>query len=111
MPRFRFRRNLAVLAALALLAPAAARAAVPGRSTDLRDDAHAAINSSLDLIRRVLHLGPGPQDDVVSHAIAVSSREATLDLELASGHTRSLALRSGRVLVDGQAVGTYAPGG
>jgi len=110
MLRFRFRHSLAALAALTLAGTSPARAAGPDlRLDDLRDDAHAALNSSISLIRRVLHMDP--QDDVVSHAIAVSSREATLDLELASGHTRSLTLRGGRVLVDGHAVGSYAPGG
>jgi hypothetical protein len=109
MLRFRFRLSLAALAGLVLAGPTAARATERGTRYGLRDDAQAAINSSILLIRRVLHLGP--QDDVVSHAIALSSREATLDLELASGHTRSLTLRGGRVLVDGQAVGSYTPGG
>jgi len=110
MLRFRFRRSLAALAALALAGTAPARAAGPDlRLDDLRDDAHAALNSSISFVRRVLHMAP--QEDVVSHAIAVSSREATLDFELANGHTRSLTLRAGRVLVDGQAVGSYTPGG
>ena len=51
------------------------------------------------------------RDDVVSHAIALSSRDATLELDLASGKSRVLSLRDGSVLVDGQNVGHYAAGG
>jgi len=109
MRPFRFRHSFAALTMLALFAPVSGWAIVPGTRSDLRDDAQAALTSSLTLLRRVLHLEQ--QDEVVSHAIAVSNREATLDLELANGHTRSLTLRGGRVLVDGQAVGSYAPGG
>jgi len=51
------------------------------------------------------------RDDVVSHAIALSSRDATLELDLASGKSRVISLRDGSVLVDGQNVGHYAAGG
>lgn len=50
-------------------------------------------------------------DAVVSHAIALSSRDATLELDLASGKSRVVSLRDGKVLVDGQSVGHYAAGG
>lgn len=75
---------------------------------DLISDGQAALNSSITLLRRVLHLGP---DDVVSHAISISSREATLELELANGHSRTISLRAGRVYIDGAASGSYVPGG
>jgi nucleoid-associated protein YgaU len=101
------RRSLGALVLALLLAPAPARAAGTGR--DLREDAQAALNSSLLLLRRMLHIGT--QDDVFSHAISVSGREATLEFELAAGRTRAVSLRGGRVFVDGAQVGTYAPGG
>jgi hypothetical protein len=50
-------------------------------------------------------------DDVVSHAIALSSRDATLELDLASGRSRVVSLRDGTVMLDGQTVGRYAAGG
>ena len=106
MPRFAFLRNLAALACVAGALPAAASAANTGPDLSLREDAHAAISG---LLRRVFNIGP--QEEVLSHAISVSAREASLDLELANGRTRSLALRSGRVLVDGANVGSYTPGG
>lgn len=108
------KRSLAALALAAWVLPAAARAAVPecltdGATANLRSDAQSALNSSLSLIRRVLHLGP--QEEIVSHAISVGSREATLELELSNGRTRSMSLRGGRVYIDGQAVGSYQAGG
>jgi len=51
------------------------------------------------------------RDDVVSHAIALSSRDATLELDLASGKSRVVSLRDGNVIVDGRNVGHYAGGG
>ena len=51
------------------------------------------------------------RDDVVSHAVAISSRDATLELDLASGKSRVVSLRDGDVIVDGQHVGHYAAGG
>jgi len=51
------------------------------------------------------------RDDVVSHAIALSQRDATLELDLASGKSRVISLQGGNVLVDGQSVGRYAAGG
>ncbi len=102
-------RHSALAFVLAAALPAAARGADLRPADDLRGDGQAALNSSLALLRRVLHLGP--QDDVVSHAISISNREATLELELAGGHTRTLSLRGGHVYVDGEAVGSYAPGG
>ena len=102
------RVSLGALALALMLTPAEARAD-RARSTDKRDDAQAALNASLSLIRRVFHLGV--QDEVISHSIAVSNREATLELELSNGHSRTVSLRSGHVVVDGVQVGTYEPGG
>ena len=38
------------------------------------------------------------RDAVVSHAIAISSRDATLELDLASGKSRVVSLRDGDVI-------------
>ena len=102
-------RNAALVAGALLVLPAAARADENGKA-DPRDG-QGTLASSLTMLRRVLHLSKDKQDEVVSHAIAVSNREATLDLEMANGHTRSLSLRGGHVFVDGVSVGSYTPGG
>jgi len=99
------RRLLLVAALLAL--PGTARAS--NGLEELRVDAQAAMASGMSLLRRVLHLPQG--EVVVSHAISVSGREAALELETQDGRTRTLALRGGRVLIDGTEVGRYAPGG
>ena len=44
-------------------------------------------------------------------AVTMSSSEATLDLDLASGETRSISFRDGNVIVDGTVRGSYEPGG
>jgi hypothetical protein len=51
------------------------------------------------------------RDVVISHAIALSSRDATLELDLTSGKSRVVSLRDGDVIVDGQHVGHYTAGG
>jgi len=96
-----------VLAASLLTLPGVVRASVD--FPDLRDDAQAAVTTGMSLLRRVLHLPQG--ESVVSHAISVSAREASLELETQDGRKRVLALRGGRVLVDGSEVGRYQPGG
>jgi hypothetical protein len=48
---------------------------------------------------------------VLGSAVTMSSSEATLDLELATGETRSISLRNGSVFVDGAVRGSYEPGG
>jgi hypothetical protein len=106
MPRLVFLRNLVALACVAGVMPAAASATICGPDLTLREEAHTAISGWL---RRVFNIGQ--QEEVLSHAISVSTREASLDLEMANGRTRSLALRGGRVLIDGAAVGSYPPGG
>ncbi|MBI1723987.1 MAG: hypothetical protein HYR48_08790 [Gemmatimonadetes bacterium] len=95
---------LALTIALALPPPARASIVLPSG-----DDAGAALRDGLALLKRVLHHRQG--DDVVSHSIAVSNREATLELELASGKVHSMSLRNGAVLVDGERVGRYTSGG
>jgi hypothetical protein len=96
-----------------LLAAALLAAAVPSRAAAVGvptlDQASAAVLNGIAFLNRVLRGRQG--DEVVSHAIAVSSREATLELELASGEVRTLSLRDGTLLLDGVRAGRYAPGG
>lgn len=51
------------------------------------------------------------ESPVTETAVTMSSREATLEVELAGGEARSISLRDGRIVVDGAAVGSYEPGG
>ncbi len=115
-----FRRSLGLAALLGLCGPAVATAmGGNGKGThtkeagiivvgELADEAQAALNSGFALLKRVL-LRQGV--DVVSHAIAVSAREASLELEPGRGRVRTVSLRGGRVVVDGETVGRYTPGG
>jgi len=97
----------AVVLGLALLtaAPLAAAPADGSRVSPSR-----LAEQGLLFLKKVLHVQQH-HDDVVSHAIALSSRDATLELDLASGRTRVVSLRGGDVLVDGASVGHYAAGG
>lgn len=106
MSRSSLRSSVLALALIAAASPAPAAASIVVPSVD---DTGAALRGGIAFLKRVLHRRQG--DDVVSHSIAVSNREATLELELASGKTRSLSLRNGAVLVDGERVGRYAAGG
>jgi hypothetical protein len=104
MSRFSFRFSL--VAAVAVLAGAPERASAA--FVPYAHDAQAALTNGMRLLRRALHLG---QDEVVSHAISLSSREAALELELAGGRTRTVALQGGVVLIDGARAGRYTRGG
>lgn len=100
-------RNLLVLGlALASAGPVAA-APVDGARHEVVSRLAA---EGLELLRHVLHV-QRHGDDVVSHAISVSSREATLQLDLASGRSRTVTLKGGEVFVDGQRAGHYIAGG
>lgn len=95
------------LAALFIAVVAPARSAaigVPGSH-----EAGKALSHGISFLKRMLHVVQG--DEVVSHSIALSRREATLELELAGGGTRTISLRSGDLLVDGRRAGSYQPGG
>lgn len=63
----------------------------------------------------LLALLPGELDaqfrSVVSNEIAVSSREATLQLEFEDQESLTIALKGGEVLVNGTSVGTFERGG
>jgi len=90
------------LAALALGAPTLQATPRDAGSTG------SALETGLTFLERVLHL---QQDKVISHTVSIGSREALLELDLASGRSRTLDLREGTVLIDGARVGSYAPGG
>ena len=64
----------------------------------------------LRFVERVLH-AQLKQDEVLSYTISVGPREALLELDLASGRSRTVAFRSGEILVDGQVSGGYVAGG
>ncbi len=49
--------------------------------------------------------------DIAGSTVLLSSDLARLELELSSGETHTIELNDGEVLVDGEARGTYTPGG
>jgi hypothetical protein len=51
------------------------------------------------------------ENPVYGSAVTMSSSEATLELDLASGETRTISFRDGDVLVDGNVSGSYEAGG
>jgi hypothetical protein len=66
----------------------------------------------IDGLRFVRHaIGLERDTTVVSHTVSLSPREASVELELADGTTREVALRAGEVLVDGAPVARYRAGG
>ncbi len=101
-------RSLLTLAFAAFTAAPLAAAPVDGGTTG---DVARIADESLVLLRKLLHLRQQHTSDVVSHAIALSSRDATLELDLASGAARVVTLRGGTVMVDGKSVGSYTAGG
>ena len=105
----RLKNGVIAAAVLLLAAPCRAWAAPDIDFAELANDGQNALNSGLSFLRRALHLGP--QEDVLSHSIAISNREATLELELAGGRSRTISLRGGHVYVDGAQIGNYAAGG
>lgn len=103
------RRNALLAAAAALVLARPALAFEPGNERSaLREGAREALTGGIELMRRILNL---QQDDIVSHAISVSNREATLELETAGGRTRSIAFRAGRIFIDGAESARFVPGG
>lgn len=73
-----------------------------------------ALAESVAFLKRMLHMAgvsQQPADSVISHTVSIGSREASLELELAGGRARSILLRNGAVLIDGEPAGSYARGG
>jgi hypothetical protein len=105
---FQSRARFSLLLALGLIA------CVPLHSAQAADRGRAKFAKSLlnNSLRFVEHaLGLARDTAVVSHAVSLSPREAAVELELADGTTRVVALRSGQVFVDGVAAGKFKPGG
>jgi hypothetical protein len=92
---------------LALCATGAASAAP---SDGNRGQRSSLAEEGLRLVQRVLHVQL-KQDEVLSYTISVGPREALLELDLASGRSRTVTLRGGQILVDGQISGSYVTGG
>ena len=98
-----------------LLLAALLVACAPVRDAQARDigvrvaEAKDFIADGLHFVRHAL--GLDRDTAVVSHAISLSPREAAVEFDLADGTTRTVALRSGQVLVNGQVAGRYTPGG
>jgi hypothetical protein len=100
----------ASLLAVALACGAAVTAtAAPGAGA--RAGAPSRLAEGLRFLEHLLHMQQRGGNQVISHAISVSSREASLALDLASGKTHMVTLRDGLVLIDGQRVGSYRVGG
>ena len=97
------------LLALALAFGAAGQAAAAPHIR-ISTDAASRLAEGLRFIERVLHLQQHPAQ-VLSHAISIGSREATLQLDLASGGSRVVTLKAGQLFVDDQAVLPYTAGG
>ncbi len=55
-------------------------------------------------------VAPAQDSPVRASAVTMSSGEATLELDLASGETRTISFQDGDVLVDGSVRGSYEPG-
>jgi len=97
------------LLALALALGAAGSAAAAPR-TWTSGNAASRLAEGLRFLERVLHIQQHG-NQVLSHTISVGSREAMLELDLASGASRLVNLRAGALYVDNQAVGQYTVGG
>ncbi|HTT68479.1 MAG TPA: hypothetical protein VMF70_10655 [Gemmatimonadales bacterium] len=103
------------VARCSVLAAALAAASAGGATaTTLGDhgsrDAAARIAEGLRFIERVLHIQQhGTQ--VSSFTISIGSREASLELDLASGGTRVVVLKAGGLYIDNQIAGQYTVGG
>lgn len=54
--------------------------------------------------------GRAQEREVVFNQVTVSSQEAAISVEFADGGTLAVALRDGRVVIDGRDVGTFARG-
>jgi len=103
--RSRLRASLLLLGLFACAPTAEAKATTV---IDVRD-ARALVKGGFHFVRRAL--GLERDTAVVSHAVSLSPREAALELELADGTTRLVALRAGEVRVDGAVIGRYRSGG
>ena len=102
-------RLLCSLLWLTLLACAPVRDLEAGERKGKAADAKALFINGLRFVRRAI--GLERDTTVVSHTVSLSPREASVELELADGTMRVVALRAGEVLVDGAPVARYRAGG
>jgi len=102
-------RLLCSLLGLALLACAPLRGLEAGERKGKAADAKALLADGLRFVRHAI--GLEKDTTAVSHIISLSPRDASVELELADGTTRVVALRAGEVLVDGAPIGHYRAGG
>jgi len=83
-------------------------AAFPG--FHVRHDGASRLAEGLRFLERVLHVQQHP-DQVTSTTISLGTRDAMLELDLASGASRVVDLKAGALYLDGRQVGSYAIGG
>jgi len=102
-------RLLCSLLWLTLLACAPVRDLEAGERKGKAADAKALFIDGLRFVRHAI--GLERDTTVVSHTVSLSPREASVELELADGTMRVVALRAGEVLVDGAPVARYRAGG
>lgn len=102
-------RLLCSLLWLTLLACAPVRDLEAGERKGKAADAKALFIDGLRFVRHAI--GLERDTTVVSHTVSLSPREASVELELADGTARVVALRAGEVLVDGAPVARYRAGG
>ena len=102
-------RLLCSLLGLALLACAPLRDLEAGERMGKAADAKALLVNGLRFVRHAI--GLEKDTTAVSHTVSLSPRDASVELELADGTTRVVALRAGEVLVDGVRIGHYRAGG
>ncbi len=97
-----------LLAAVLSVAAVCALSAAPagGRAEGVTD----RLTEGLRYLERILHLQQRG-GVVVGHVTSLSGREATLQLDLATGGEYAVTLRDGAVLVGGSRVATYTVGG
>jgi len=101
-------RAVCSLLAVALLSCAPVPEARAAESAGPRD-ASEFLSDGFHFVLRAL--GLARDTSVLSHAVSLSQREATVELRLDNGALRSVSLRAGEVLVDGTHVGRYRVGG
>ncbi len=106
MPASPVRSSVLALALTMVGVGAAAATPAADRSTGVV----ARLGDGLRYLERVLHLQQ-KADPVVGHGVSLSGREATLQLDLASGGEYTVTLRGGQILIAGAPAGTYTVGG
>jgi len=63
-----------------------------------------------DVIQAARASQTAPRAEIVATSLTVSATASSLEFDLASGDSHTLALEEGRVLLDGEEIGRYEPG-